>query len=398
MSIENAIQLIKQLHNHGYEAYIVGGFVRDKLLGRSLGDIDIATSASPEEVQRIFNKTIPVGIVHGTVIVRWKKQSYEVTTFRSDGEYSDYRHPTEVHFHDSIEQDLARRDFTMNAMAQEINGSILDPFGGKKDIEERLIRAVGVSAERFQEDPLRMMRAIRFVSLLGFQIEERTKQALIEQAFLLEKVSTERIRDEFEKLLLGDYCQKAMQLLWKSNVYQFFPGGSFNQLHECIEKDWSKLASIEERWAATALCLKIEHVKPWLKAWKLPNQKLNHVITYINLVKTADDIRSDWNLYIYGWEAIEAVFRLRVFFGIVHTKEIDRHDLTDRYKRLPIHDRNDLAVNGNSLQSMFQRKPGPWIGKVMSEIERNVVEGRLTNELPAIKEWIQQWDRRQENN
>lgn len=174
-----ALAIIEKIEEAGHQAFFVGGCVRDFLLKRPIGDVDITTSAKPFEVQAIFDEVIPVGIQHGTVIIRHRGISYEVTTFRLEGEYSDQRHPDSVQFIDKIDEDLARRDFTINALAMDKHGHIIDLFQGREDIEKALIRAVGNGHDRFQEDPLRILRAIRFSSQLGFQIEENTLKAIM---------------------------------------------------------------------------------------------------------------------------------------------------------------------------------------------------------------------------
>jgi tRNA nucleotidyltransferase (CCA-adding enzyme) len=399
MSINDAFEIISQLHQSRYKAYIVGGVVRDRLLGRELRDIDIATSALPHDVIRIFETTIPVGIEHGTVIVRWKGESYEVTTFRTDGDYEDHRHPSQVAFHDSIEMDLARRDFTMNAMALGQDGTILDPYNGQSDIQQSLIRAVGEPSERFQEDPLRMMRAIRFVSVLGFTIETSTEQALIMHAPELEKVSTERIRDEFEKLLTGEYCQNALYLIEKTNVNQYFPGeGTDRMMKGFIEKDWGMLGDLLERWTAFAFSLEEIDLRRWLKAWKLPNGKSIKIKTLFELVGCGDEIHSDWSLYVHGWGMVSSALNVRSFLDEVHSTKEAEKELRNKYEALPIHHRQELVVDGNELQNIVGRDAGPWIGKLMDEVERNVVEGKLENDRKVMKEWVQQWHQRQGKN
>jgi tRNA nucleotidyltransferase (CCA-adding enzyme) len=170
-----ALYIIKQLKAHGHEAYFVGGAVRDFLLRRPIGDVDIATSALPEEVMRIFPKTIGVGVEHGTVMVLHEGTPYEVTTFRTEGKYEDYRRPESVTFVRSLHEDLKRRDFTMNAIAMNEHGQMIDPFAGQEAIKRKMIQTVGDAKARFSEDALRMMRALRFVSQLGFYLSEETK-------------------------------------------------------------------------------------------------------------------------------------------------------------------------------------------------------------------------------
>lgn len=196
-------QIIAKLEGHGYEAYAVGGCVRDTILSRIPGDWDITTSAKPEQVKEIFPKTIDTGIQHGTVTVMLHRVGYEVTTYRIDGEYADNRHPDQVEFTNSLRLDLERRDFTINAMAYNETGGLVDLYDGLGDLNQGMIRCVGNPDQRFEEDALRMLRAIRFSGQLGFRIEEQTRQAIIRNVNDLKHVSAERIRVEVMKLLVS---------------------------------------------------------------------------------------------------------------------------------------------------------------------------------------------------
>ncbi len=200
---EPAGRILDKLHEEGFEAYVVGGCVRDSILGREPEDWDITTSARPEEVKRIFARTIDTGIEHGTVTVMDGKEGFEVTTYRIDGEYEDGRHPKDVTFTASLLEDLKRRDFTINAMAYSDEEGLIDEFDGLLDIEKRTIRCVGDPRERFSEDALRMMRAVRFAAQLGYRIEENTRNAIKELAPTLSKISAERIQVELVKLLVS---------------------------------------------------------------------------------------------------------------------------------------------------------------------------------------------------
>ena len=206
--------IIKELNKAGYEAYAVGGCVRDILLDREPKDWDITTCASPLEVKKLFRRTIDTGLQHGTVTVMLHRVGYEVTTYRIDGEYQDGRHPKEVVFTKSLTEDLKRRDFTINAMAYNEESGIVDQFNGIQDLEKKVIRCVGDARERFGEDALRMLRAVRFAAQLGFMIEEKTEEAIVYLADTLEKVSRERIQVELSKLLLSKHPE------WIKKVYQ----------------------------------------------------------------------------------------------------------------------------------------------------------------------------------
>lgn len=203
-----AAKILRVLEDHGYEAYVVGGCVRDSLLGRDPHDWDITTSALPMQVKALFRRTIDTGLKHGTVTILEGGEPFEVTTYRVDGEYLDGRHPSEVTFTASLKEDLQRRDFTINAMAYSEKKGLQDFFGGYPDLEKGLIRAVGDPMKRFGEDALRIMRAVRFAAQLGYEIEEETVQAMKVLAPTLSKISAERIAAELEKLLVSPHPEK----------------------------------------------------------------------------------------------------------------------------------------------------------------------------------------------
>lgn len=203
-----AARILRVLEDHGYEAFVVGGCVRDSLLGRNPNDWDITTSALPLQVKALFRRTIDTGLKHGTVTVLMDGEPFEITTYRVDGEYLDGRHPSEVTFTASLQEDLQRRDFTINAMAYSEKKGLQDLFGGLPDLEKGLIRAVGDPAKRFGEDALRIMRAVRFAAQLGYEVEEDTVQAMKELAPTLSKISAERIAAELEKLLVSPHPEK----------------------------------------------------------------------------------------------------------------------------------------------------------------------------------------------
>ena len=200
---EKVEYIIETLHKAGYEAYAVGGCVRDRMLGREPKDWDVTTLADPYQVKALFRRTVDTGIKHGTVTVMFGETGYEVTTYRLDGEYEDLRHPKEVTFTKSLQEDLKRRDFTINAMAYNHKDGLVDLFGGEEDLKKGIIRCVGNPGERFDEDALRILRALRFSAQLGFSIEPATEAAIRERSTHLEKISAERIRDELNKLLLS---------------------------------------------------------------------------------------------------------------------------------------------------------------------------------------------------
>lgn len=236
---EKVRYILNKLKENQYEGYAVGGCVRDSVLGRVPGDWDITTSAKPEQVKKIFRKTIDTGIAHGTVTVMVDGEGFEVTTYRVDGTYEDHRHPKEVSFTPNLEEDLKRRDFTINAMAYNPEKGIVDLFDGMGDIERKCIRCVGDPQERFSEDALRMLRGIRFAGQLGFEIERDTLDAIGSLSQTIEKVSAERIRVELTKLLLSKEPEKLLLAEASGLTHVFLPEFSMmlntsqNNPHHC---------------------------------------------------------------------------------------------------------------------------------------------------------------------
>lgn len=243
-------EVVEKLAAAGHRAFVVGGSVRDALLGRKAPeDFDLATSARPEQVQAIFPKVIPTGIDHGTVTVLHKGHHVEVTTFRSESDYADGRRPKKVEFHTDIEADLARRDFTINAMAFDPStGELVDPFGGQADLEARLVRCVRDANERFSEDGLRALRAVRFATVLDFQLEPATFAAIAPTVPVFQKVAAERVREEFQKILLSPHAERGLVLLKDSGLAAAFlpevSGKTFAAVGRCPSSLDVRLAAL----------------------------------------------------------------------------------------------------------------------------------------------------------
>ena len=232
-------KLNKIFSQNGFEAYLVGGAVRDVLLGKEASDWDVTTNAKPDQVMKIFNKVIPTGIDHGTVTVHFMKKEIEVTTFRTESDYSDGRHPDKVEYTGKIEEDLGRRDFTMNAIAASLfDGKIVDPYGGQADIEKKIIRTVGNPSDRFMEDGLRPIRAIRFASKLNFSIEKYTYSEIFEKEIhkKIQSVSVERFRDEFMKIMSSPIPSVGLKLLEQTGLMALLLPEVMD-CRGCIQKD-----------------------------------------------------------------------------------------------------------------------------------------------------------------
>lgn len=276
--------IIDILTQNGYEAYAVGGCVRDSILGRVPGDWDITTSALPQQVKALFRRTIDTGIQHGTVTIMLGKNGYEVTTYRIDGKYEDSRHPESVEFTPNLEEDLKRRDFTINAMAYNDENGVVDIFGGIDDIRNRIIRCVGNAHDRFTEDALRILRAVRFSAQLGFEIDKATKDAARELAPTLVKISRERIHTELNKLLLSDnpdYFSVVYELGVMKVIIPELEGvnsGDIDRLKILIKRT---KPCLPERYAALLSVIGKDKTRAVLKGLKLDNATISMAVKLV---------------------------------------------------------------------------------------------------------------------
>ncbi|GGE56458.1 CCA tRNA nucleotidyltransferase [Priestia taiwanensis] len=395
-AFEKAKPVLREIECAGYEAYFVGGSVRDAVLGREINDVDIATSATPEEIMTLFPKHVPIGLQHGTVMVLHEEDSYEITTFRTEAGYEDFRRPSSVVFVRSLHEDLKRRDFTMNAIAMTREGRLLDPFNGEESIAKREIKTVGDAYERFSEDALRMMRGIRFVSTLGFSLEERTKEAIMKHGELLQHIAIERIAVEFEKLLTGSYMQKAMRLLIDTGLHGFLPGfASYEkEMYRICNYACTELNAKEEHWALLFYLMDVRDPGSTLRKWKLSNKEIKKIEKIVQGVYDIEE--NDWNiysLYALGKEDAMSIERVRT---ILHNEPI-RANITRIEKlhtSLPITSSKELAINGSDILAWIPKKGGPWVAELLHVIEREVVSGRLQNKQEKIREWVNMWDQK----
>lgn len=345
---EEIKEIVSSLENAGHEAYLVGGCVRDSLLGCEPADWDITTSAHPEETMAIFaSRAIPTGLKYGTVSVKTSNGYVEVTTYRTDGDYTDNRRPATVGYADTLEEDLSRRDFTINAMAYSISGEIIDPFGGQRDLYRRLIRCVGVARERFEEDALRMFRCLRFAARLGFAIHPDTFSAIYEKAHLAAFLSAERINDELVKLLScrGSYL---LSSVFESGLMSSFgigePKLDFQSIDSLPTGGFLRLADmcyILEKSGVTA-------AKGFLEDLRFDNlsiKKCSAVCRLLSLGLPNDDIGWKTLLSRSGRELCLAAAQIaRVEDGYVCIDSL--HDVLASGECWSVH---QLAVNGHAL-------------------------------------------------
>ncbi|HEC2152857.1 TPA: CCA tRNA nucleotidyltransferase [Staphylococcus delphini] len=387
---ELAKPILERLIQHGYEAYFVGGSVRDFIMNRPIHDVDITTNATPDEIEALFEHTIPIGKEHGTINVVWEHENYEVTTFRAEAEYVDHRRPTEVYFVRDLYQDVERRDFTMNAIAMDINYERIDHFDGERDIEQRIIRTVGDAKTRFDEDALRILRGLRFKSQLGFTIEEATFDAMAQQMADLEYLSIERIMNELTLLVKGRYVAETFPILEPLHLWRYIP--YFKDVDVAAIK-LNAPVDIESFLAILSYRTNHQAYKPL----KLSNAQVRTIQTLMSAIQSLQTIDTKVQLqqFVYDF-GIEVALKINELRPILEDNQIDlpspiifnSASLQAVWEDLPIQSREDLAIDGKWLMQAFQLKGGPWIKDVLRQVERAVIQRQVNNQTEAIIEWV----------
>ncbi|MDO4938949.1 MAG: CCA tRNA nucleotidyltransferase [Lachnospiraceae bacterium] len=379
---KEAENIIRLLADNTHDAYVVGGCVRDTLIGRDPDDWDITTDAKPEEIKKIFHRTIDTGIEHGTVTVLMNGHSYEVTTYRVDGEYSDHRRPDSVSYTDNLIEDLKRRDFTINAMAYNHEKGLVDAFGGQEDLKKGIVRCVGTADERFTEDALRILRAIRFSAQLGFEIEANTLKAIGLHGKDLPAVSAERILVELNKTINSAHPEN-MRLIWEWGLDRYISE------HFYLIKDASGLVpGYQGSWAALMRDNTPDEVRIVLKELKSDNDTLNRSIALVTeyknpLPETAVEVRRILNRI--GPELFNALMDMYESSG-VSPEEIDR--LMEIKSGIMIRGEaytlKQLNITGNDLLSLGY-KPGPQLGSVLEGLLEEVLEDPTLNSFDKLQ-------------
>lgn len=390
---ENVSYIINELNNYGFEAYIVGGCTRDILLGKTPSDWDITTSATPFEVKNIFKKTYDTGIEHGTVTTIINNCHYEITTYRIDGEYEDNRRPTEVFYTKELNEDLRRRDFTMNAIAYHPKDGFIDPFNGQEDIKNRLIRGVGNPQQRFCEDALRIMRGIRFSAQIDFDIEEETHKALISTVHLIENISIERIRDEFHKLILSDNPDK-LNSLHKYEVFNYVNKDLFDYFNKYLEKIILCLNNSTKdlliRLPLMYQFMNTKDIKNTLTFLRVDNKTINYVAKQVNILYNSNmDFMPNNCGNEYEIRKLISIIGVDDFYSTVNILDVmsktlysETSDNVDKIKRIfneTVSNSHcisikDLAINGTDLMSSNIKS-----GKILGDILNFLLDEVLKN-------------------
>ena len=426
-------QVLTALEGAGYEAWCVGGCVRDTLLGRHPGDWDVTTNALPEETMAVFgDRAFPTGLQHGTVTVRVAHQTVEITTYRVDGEYHDHRRPDHVTFTRSLEEDLARRDFTVNAMALDLRGNLRDPFGGRKDLERGVLRCVGDPDRRFEEDALRILRGLRFAAVLGFSVDPATGVSIHRHGELLRDIAAERIQVELFKLLCGAHAAEALrEYVDVTGVFwpELLPMVGFDQRnrHHCYDVWEHTLHALEAVPADPVLrCTMLLHDIGKPACFTVDEKGSGHFYghpevsrdladgmlrrlkcgtafreTVVRLVAWHDrDIsRTERGLRralrALGEEDLRRLIAVKRADNLAQAPEfrdtqaeIDRAEtiMEELLAENACVSLKQLSVNGRDL--MERGLSGPAVGQTLSELLDQVVDGKLPNERSALLEWI----------
>lgn len=361
-------RVLKRLDEAGYGAWLVGGCLRDLYLGRSPKDWDIATSALPGEVEGLFHHTVPTGVKYGTVTVLVNEMTVEVTTFRTEGDYTDSRHPDCVRFESDIDADLSRRDFTVNAMAYHPERGWRDPYGGRMDCGAGVIRCVGAADTRFSEDALRMLRAVRFAAQLGFRLDEDTLRAIHRNAPAIHNIAGERIREEIVKLLLADHATKGVRLVGESGLGTYvLPQGApdaFVWDPGPFPPD-TVLRLSGWLWAAYGARQGAEDV---LTRLRFDNDTKSEVLFLLDTQDIVPNPEPEWvRRRLYAWGRGRTELYLAFQEALDRPVAAVRDTLAGVIERGDCVSLRDLAVNGEDIMALGV-KPGPAVGEVLERL------------------------------
>ena len=436
---EAAEHVIAQLMEKGHEAYWVGGCIRDELLGRPVHDMDITTSALPEEVISIFPRCVPTGLQHGTITVLQAGNSFEVTTYRTESGYVDYRRPEQVFFVSDVNEDLRRRDFTINAICCGIDGLLIDPFGGALDLERQVIRCVGDAEERFAEDALRMLRCVRFASALDFSVTKNTWRALLRQRDKLVHIAVERVRSELERIVEGPHPRRGLGMLVRSGLLPRgkapFPWtGTDLAAAAALSAGIGELQSARLRWALLLHALKrsAQEADELLRAWTFPGTTRTSVVMVLRVREAwtaaleevppeagggTEALRRHWIAAVlaYGREAAEGWLTLLAALpagpegrsaalgpASVLAGPTSVHSGSELWNlaaaarewltQMPLSSLAALAVTGNELVETLQKTPGPWLGILLQQLLQAVAAGDIPNDKQLLLQEAKRMD------
>ena len=367
-SIDNGMFVVKKLKRNKYEAYFVGGCVRDYLLNQQVNDIDITTNATPNQVMALFKNAKPTGLKYGTVTVLHDLHNIEVTTYRVDGTYLDYRRPEEVFLTDLVTEDVKRRDFTINGLLMDENYKIYDYIDGQKDLENKTIRAIGNPNERFNEDALRLLRATYFQAKLGFSIEAETKAAMKANASKIDHLPNERILNEVLKMLAEKHQIEGLKTIEETTLSRHLPG--LEKGIKYINQNFKERVFIDTFFA---LCFSLNGFVD--ERWKFSNIHKNKYQKVVELVIAEKDI-DKFVLYEYGLEISTLANKILFLLG---KKPNQKTRIKNMYDSLELKSITDLAIRGSDILKLTTKKQGAWLKILLEDLVQQVLSGKIKN-------------------
>ena len=359
--LDVALKLLNQLTDSSYKAYIVGGFVRDYLLGIESSDIDITTNATPKEIKEIFEDSCLPNEEYGSVTVIKQGIQFEITTFRKEIQYENNRKPVEIKYIDDLEDDLIRRDFTINTLCMDEKGQILDYLDGKKDIKKRIVRTVGQAKDKFEEDSLRILRAVRFATILDFSLDKEVVEAIRETKYLVHNLSYYRKKSELEKIFTSPNYKKGIKLLLELGLDKEL---ELTNLNRVLDSNTSSLIGI---WSMLDVVDKYPFNKNEMELIKKINKVLNN------------NCLDPYILYHYG---------LYVNSVAAEIEKIDMKKITETYALLPIKSRKDIQISSDDIMALLDKTPGEYLKNIYADIEQEILYGRLDNNKNSILAYI----------
>lgn len=438
--------VVERLASHGFEAVFVGGAVRDTILGLPVKDVDIATAARPEQVLALFSRCIPTGLKHGTITVLHDGAAYEVTTFRQESVYEKHRKPEHVVYISDLDGDLLRRDFTMNAMAITVDGQLHDPYDGLKHLNQSTLRCVGDADARFQEDALRMVRAIRFIGVYGLVPSLSTWRALKRHRALLKHIAMERVLAELDKLIASKRPERALHWLWASGLLHDLKediqlvqqlksrllAGSAGSAGAARPENgriaswpspalWRRLSllpTVDERWAALLIALQAdeETVLQAARQLRLSNDRRNFLVQMIRLheeLHAASQSNDRESLEPFWIQLIIRYGERAASQWLAIAKELSGacegcedklfpsaellHSLEQAVRAMPLTSIKQLAVKGHDLERHLGRKAGPWLGELLNRLLLSAAAGQLPNDKETLLRQALLWDKEVHN-
>lgn len=357
---EKATQILKKFNDNGYLAYIVGGYPRDTLLGIKTKDIDICTNAKPVEIMNLFDTEKVADVKYGSVKVIYKNSVFDVTTFRKDIKYEDNRKPVKIRYINNLKSDLYRRDFTVNTICIDKDGNYVDMLNAREDISHKIIRTVGNPRNKLKEDSLRILRAIRFATLLNFTIDKDTEKYIVKYGYLLEKLSNSRKKEELDKIFSSVNKEVSRDMLIRYGLDKYLGINNLSDIVLCddIIGIWSQL--------------NLSYEYPFTKTEK----------EHMKKIKLMLDVDVDnYNVYKYGLYVSSVVGSIK---GISYKK------INDIYSNLVIHSLSDINIKAMDIANVLKREPGNYLSDIFNDIEKKIVNNEIENEFECICEYIRE--------